>query len=85
MSDSDPVGVEVHGTRVHRVTYYGRAQEVLVMTDEQRAAQIRALLEERRGYEARGDVERLQGVDAELARLGAAGAAPAKRATTRED
>ena len=83
MNDSDPAGVAIHGTRVRRVTFYGRSKGTPLMTDEQRAAQIRALIEERRGYVERGQDDRVAQVDAELARLGAAGSAPAKRSEKR--
>lgn len=55
------------------------------MTDEQREAKIKALLKERRGYELRDEKDRVAQVDAELRRLGAEGAAPAKRATKRAE
>ena len=53
------------------------------MTDQQREAQIRALVEERRGYVARGEQSRVDLVDKALRDLGAEGAAPVKRASTR--
>lgn len=53
------------------------------MTNEEQKAQVAALIEERRGYERRGEKERVAAVDAELRRLGAAGAQPAKRAEKR--
>ena len=54
------------------------------MTDEQRAAYIRGLLKERANAEKYGRKDRLEAVDAELARLGMAAAAPAKRAAKRK-
>lgn len=54
------------------------------MNDEQRKEWVAALLEERRGYVTHGLDERVAEVDAVLARLGAEGVAPAKRATRRK-
>ena len=51
------------------------------VTDEQRAGQIRALIAERAGYVRYGRTDRAALVDVELKRLGAEGAAPARRAT----
>lgn len=53
-------------------------------TDEQRAAEVAALIRERAGYEIHGPKDRVAEVDAQLARLGAQGSAPAKRAQTRK-
>ena len=53
------------------------------MTDEQRAAYIRALLKERAGLVAYGKADRVEGIDAELRRLGVEAAPPAKRAAKR--
>lgn len=53
------------------------------MTDQQRKAHIAALITERQGYAARGLEDRVAAVDAELERIGAAGAAPAQRSTKR--
>lgn len=53
------------------------------MTDEQKAQYIGALLEERSMAAARGDEGRVNDVDAELHRLGAAAQTPAKRAARR--
>jgi hypothetical protein len=80
---TDPTGVEIHGTRARRVTYYGRGERRQPMTDEQQAAKIRALLEERAGYEARGDMERAAQVDASLSHLGHRAAKPVDRAEKR--
>lgn len=55
------------------------------MTDKQREQKIRALLEERRGYEVNGNKERVEQVDEELRKLGAAGATPVRRATRRAE
>jgi len=52
--------------------------------NEKNKETIRALLEERRGYVLYGTKDQVDGVDAELKRLGHKGAAPAKRATTRK-
>jgi hypothetical protein len=51
------------------------------MTSEQKKAEIAALLVERAGYLQYGREERAAEVDAQLARLGHKGAAPAKRAS----
>jgi hypothetical protein len=51
---------------------------------QQKAAQIAALLRERQGYEARGENQRAAAVTAELRRLGAEAAPPAKRAQRRQ-
>ena len=51
------------------------------LTNEQRAAQVAALIRERDGYVRYGRLERAARVDAELQRLGADGAPPARRAT----
>lgn len=53
------------------------------MSKEQDQAKIAALLEEKRGYVVRGLDDRVAAVDAELGRLGAKGAPPAKRASKR--
>lgn len=53
------------------------------MTDQERKAYAAALLREREGYVRAGDDERVDGVDAELRRIGAEGAPPAARATKR--
>lgn len=54
------------------------------MNDIEKAQTIQALLEERRGYETQGLAERVAEVDAELRRLGADAAPPAKRAARRK-
>jgi hypothetical protein len=53
------------------------------MTNEQRESYIKALLVERETYEKRDLEDRVAEVDAELARVGAEGKSPAKRATRR--
>jgi hypothetical protein len=54
-------------------------------TKEQEKGYIAALLRERAGYEQQGKTASVAEVDAELARLGAKAATPAKRATKRVD
>lgn len=54
-------------------------------TTEQKKAYIKALLEERRGAVTYGRDRRVAAIDAELARLGAGGKPPGKRAATREE
>lgn len=51
------------------------------LTDQQRQQTIAALIRERDGYLRYGRNDRAALIDAELKRLGAEGAAPAKRAT----
>lgn len=53
------------------------------VSDEQTKQTIQALLRERRGYELNGTPDQVEGVNAELKRLGHEGKAPAKRAATR--
>lgn len=53
------------------------------MTDDQRKAYLAALIEERNGYLASGRKDRAAEVDAELARWGEQGEAPAVRAEKR--
>lgn len=53
------------------------------MTAEERERKIKATLEERAGYQARGLDDRVAACNEELARLGAEGEAPVKRATRR--
>lgn len=53
------------------------------MTDEQRKAYIAGLIEERNGYLASGRKDRAADVEAELAKWGEEGAAPAARAEKR--
>lgn len=53
------------------------------MTDDQRKAYLAALIEERNGYLASGRNDRAAEVDAELARWGEQGEAPAARAEKR--
>lgn len=53
------------------------------MTDQERKAYAAALLREREGYVRAGDDERVDGVDAELRRIGADGAPPYQRAAKR--
>jgi len=55
------------------------------VSDEQKAAHIASLIRELEGYKVRGLDDRVAQVEAELARLGAKGAAPAKRATKRSE
>lgn len=52
-------------------------------TDEQAQAYIQALIRERAGYETYGNADGVAQVDAELNRMGASSAAPAKRAAKR--
>lgn len=54
------------------------------MTDQQTAAYIAALLKERRGAVQYGRADRVEAIDSELRRLGAAGEVPAKRASKRK-
>lgn len=54
------------------------------MTEEQRAAKIAALVLEREGCLRRAQEDRVAAIDAELARLGAEGSSPAKRAARRK-
>lgn len=53
------------------------------MTEEDRAAVIASLVRERDSYERQGKTDRVAAVDAELARLGRTGKAPARRAEKR--
>lgn len=53
------------------------------MTDERLQNYIDALIRERAGYEEKKNADGVAAVDAELARVGAKPAAPAKRATKR--